>query len=938
MSIERYFPNCQSLDCPLNDSCRRTATRVQRSCYQTDKDPIDILIVGDCASSKEMLYQLSFLGPEKKLIQDVAFEFIPEKTIGYSYIVRGWPSEDKSKFENNKPIKSMSEYELSWVKTTGLAAYPKKLEVIKNCMPYILYDISVLRPRLIIALGNNVKEAFFPTETKSLIQLVNTYRSFNGIPVRFLPSHISVISNPSGQESWKKQLKACFLNKIATPDVTPGSSYILKTLDEATEYLDSLKEVENDISIDCETLNLNKKYGNKISTIQFSETNNSGVVLPYNHPESPFDPNEINEIKKQLYDLFKTPSKIRSWVGHNLKFECNLFSSIIGTPLVSAPMYDTMVGAFLLDENRRERVSDFRYGIYTLKQLAYEYVNWDGYDKGILKERKEGNLFDLPLVDLATYGAMDTYITRRLMHVQIDTARDQNYKEQLFNLMFSLYTPMILLFSNIEQNGFFVNRLNLRKLVSKESSLLKRISEITEGFKNIPEAQRANDMLLTRSVGGMNVYPLGRKPWVFDISKGNHPQTLFFDVCNLPVNTIGKSGSASVDSSWQELNKNHFLVKLYMEWSEMRHLYDTFANSLYNRIDPQKEDLDSKTDCRIRPDFNLTKAVTGRIACEKPNLQNIPRSDTPAKKEIKNVFCAEPNNFLVQIDYKANEVRWVGILSKDENLAHAVWQGKRMMDEYRQNQDPEFLAKADAYSDIHKQTASMIFNKPIEEVTKDERQISKTVIFAILYGSHVKTVAESRGKTVEEVEKWFAQFYGRFPKIAQWKKKVETDAKRFSYVEAPHGRRRRLPVFDLFRNESGMFAEDSIPPEHFSKINTALKQSVNAPIQGIASDNSMCGASLFAKYIRENNKPWIICNAVHDSCVFQVPYACLDESLASAEYWFTTGVTEYMTEKFKIDFNLPLEIDFEIGIKWGDMIKWNFSKAELVEIKNKLTT
>jgi hypothetical protein len=102
----------------------------------------------------------------------------------------------------------------------------------------------------------------------------------------------------------------------------------------------------------------------------------------------------------------------------------------------------------------------------------------------------------------------------------------------------------------------------------------------------------------------------------------------------------------------------------------------------------------------------------------------------------------------------------------------------------------------------------------------------------------------------------------------------------------------------------------------------------------------MCGAALFAQYIREHNKPWVICNAVHDSCVFQVPMHPdneLDIALDTAEYWFTTGVMEYMEQKFNINFNLPLEIDFDIGLVWGDMIKWNFSKEELAEIKLKLT-
>jgi DNA polymerase I-like protein with 3'-5' exonuclease and polymerase domains len=98
----------------------------------------------------------------------------------------------------------------------------------------------------------------------------------------------------------------------------------------------------------------------------------------------------------------------------------------------------------------------------------------------------------------------------------------------------------------------------------------------------------------------------------------------------------------------------------------------------------------------------------------------------------------------------------------------------------------------------------------------------------------------------------------------------------------------------------------------------------------------MCGASLFSKYIRDNNKSWKICNAVHDSCVFHVPYAELEESLKQAEYWFTEGITNYMIDVFDINFNLPLEVDFEIGLSWGSLHKWNFNKAELDTIKSKL--
>jgi DNA polymerase I-like protein with 3'-5' exonuclease and polymerase domains/uracil-DNA glycosylase len=902
---------------------------------------VDVMFISDSPSSKEMLNPLAFIGPEKKLLDDVLQEVCPDKSIAYTYLVRGWPVDlSKSKYYANQPdtlVKNLPEKELRWLKSQPLNNHPQKKSILENCLKFLNNDIQKLRPKLLIFLGNAVKEALIPNEKKSMLQLQNSYRDYSGCTVRFLPSITSVLKNPSSKKSWQKQLKAVLSNKIFEPDNNLASQiYVVKNLNEAIEYIESLKNTHNDISFDIETHNLNKRYGNKIATLQFSETLNSSTVIPYNHKDSPFLPDEIEILRTHLYDLFRHPNKIRSWIGHNLKFECNVLSSVIGTPLLSAPMFDTMVGAFMLDENRAERVADFKYGIFSLKQLALDYLNFDGYNKGILDVRSEGNLYQLDLQQLAEYGGMDTIVTKRLGLSLIEDAKEQNFIRQFLNLMYYHYTPLILLFSNIEQNGFYVDKDNLKKLTQRDSLMLKAIDDIVADLKNIPEAQRANELLLTQKNPRLNI--LGKKPWVFDFSKQGHPQALFFNVCGLPTGKIGKSGLASVDKDWQKTHKDHPLVKHYMEWSSMRHLYDTFVTTLYDRIDPQKETLDSNTDCCIRPNFNLIGTVTGRASSDDPNLQNIPRSDTPAKKSIKDIFRALPGHYLVQLDYKANEIRWVGILAQDDNLAKAIKQGKQYMEEYRLNPSEELLLKAETYGDIHKQTASMVFDKPLENVTKDERQISKAVIFAILYGSSIKAVAESMNKSIEEVDRWFNLFYERYPQIAQWKRKTERMAQQYGYVETANGRRRRFPIFNLFKDAQGNFSDNLVPSDYKGEIGSALRQSVNSPIQGVASDYGMCGGALFNKYIRDYNKLWKICNAVHDSCVFQVPYNDLEEALEQADYWFTTGVMDYMAEVFDINFNLPLEVDFEIGLSWGSLLKWNFNKEELRVIKEKLKT
>lgn len=935
---ERFFPQCLNRECPLNHSCGRVPSLVKRSPFSEVDGPVDYLFVTEHPGVRETALKNPFKGPERKLIEDAFRKHAPEKTYAFTYLVRGWPVDEKTLGRlAGKHLPNYNVDELRWVKNKSFNNHPHKNKILDLCTPYLEADIKKWQPKNVVVMGNVVKEALFPREPLTITRLYNITRGYGKASVRFMTSPRSLLQNPSGKRHWENQLEAILKNTTPKLDIEAGKDFLLTDLQDVLAYIEAFKNTANPLSVDLETLNLNKRYGNKIATIQFAETNDSGVTIPYQHPESPFNPEEQAILKKALYDLFNKPSKIPFWIGHNLKFECNVLQATIGTSILSAPMFDTMAGAFLVDENRKERAADFRYGVYTLKQLAYDYLNFDGYDQGILANRSEGNLFDLPLDKLSSYGAMDVYITRRLYHSILQEAEDQYYLEDLKRMMFHFYTPCIRMASDLEQNGFYVGKNDLRELVSPRSMLLTEMARIEAEIKESYPGKRANDLIIEKHATS-RVIPLGKKPWVFDLAKGGHPQVLFFNVLGLEPGKVGKSGVPSVDSAWQGNNKGNEYVAKFSEWQGFRILYNTFATKLYDRIDPRGSDVDCNTDNRIRPSFLTTGPVTGRWACREPNLQNIPRGDNPAKKAIKNIFQAEPGHLLVQLDYKANEVRWVGILAQDENLAKAIWEGKKMFEEYRKNPSEDLLFKAKTYGDIHKQTASMIFGKPLEKISKDERQATKACVFGILYGSSVKSIADKHHKTVEEVQSWFDQFYQRFPKISLWKKKMEARAATKGWVDTPNGRRRRFPIFDLYRDDYGLFdpKDPRISSEDQGKIAECLRQSVNAPIQGIASDSGMLGAALFAEYIRQHKLPWMICNAVHDSCVYQVPYDELEPSLEKAEYFFTEGVMSYMAQNFNVNFNLPLEVDFEIGLKWGDLSEWDYSTNHLALLKKGL--
>jgi len=961
-----------SSTCPLTTTCTRPQALKHMVEGGRDSDPVDYLIIIDSPNLEDSYHERAFASQENQFFLTPLFN--SRKSFAMSFIYRGHflTVEDRM----DLPIISMKRKTKTFAQFTKRvrqisATAAEKKPVVAQCFEYLKEDIRRLRPRFLIVVGTLAKDTLFPNEPRPISRLSDFALYYEGIPARFITHPSVLLKSSSGEKQWYAQLEAILQGRVLEKDTKLGETKILTKLDETRDFIHQLKSKPNNVAIDLETENLNKRYGNRIATIQFSEDNESGVVIPYHHKESPFLPEEIEIIRADLFDLFSKPSKILHWVGHHLKFECNVLHSVIGTPLLSAPMFDTQIGSFLLDENRKDRIvtGEFKYGVYTLKQLVLEYLNFDGYDKNILEARDEGNLFDLPLQDLAVYGCIDTYKSRALMEAELSEAVAQDFLPKFINLMYSFCSPEILLFSEIERTGFPIDRAHLRYLLSRESPLLSGIKEIEEEFRKSQEVIRANEILLHGELvkgAQPKIMPLGHTPFVFDLGKKGHAQALFFKVLNLKQGRLGKNGLASVDEEWQKENLENTFVQKYAEWSMFRHMYNTFASKTYNRIDPAGRDVDCNTDCSIRSNYLLARAVTGRVISKAPNLQQCPRADSPPKKAIKDMFTSIPGHILLQVDFKANEMRWAGIVSKDIAMAKNFKMGQEAMAEYKKNPDDESLYKrAEMYSDIHRQNASSAFGIPIESVSKDQRQQAKSLTFAVLYDGSERSIAAMFGLDVGQVKKMVHGFYKNHPHLYRWKLLTKWSAIHNGYAEAPHGRRRRLEILKSVRpgeiqllrriethdgntrteeikNIDDLSIDSLTFSEYFSvsqdlgmrrsTINEALRQATNAIIQGIASDSGMVGGALFAEYIRNNKKPWIINNAVHDSVVWQVPYSEIDETLRVAEQIFTEGVTNYMSAAFDIEFNLPLDIDFETGSKWGSLKSWKFNYKELPAI------
>jgi len=307
--LETRYPACKTQMCPLHLSCSRTPTVVERSPFSKETDPVDILFVADHPTSREMLINKPFLGPEKDIIKKVLGSVSEDLTYAYTYLIRGWPVDKNTihpKFKDQS-LTVCSEFDLKRTKTLAWAKHPEAKEISDRCEKFILSDIEKYRPKLLVLMGKTVKEILIPTEPKPITRLYDSFRTFKGITTRFISTPRSLIQNPSGKKQWEHQLKAIATNTVAKKDTEPGEDFLITDIDDALDYIEMIKHSEVPISVDLETLNLNKRYGNKIATIQFTDNINGGVTIPLHHAETPFTPDEQERLIAALYDLFHNP-------------------------------------------------------------------------------------------------------------------------------------------------------------------------------------------------------------------------------------------------------------------------------------------------------------------------------------------------------------------------------------------------------------------------------------------------------------------------------------------------------------------------------------------------------------------------------------------------------------------------------------------------------
>jgi DNA polymerase-1 len=339
----------------------------------------------------------------------------------------------------------------------------------------------------------------------------------------------------------------------------------------------------------------------------------------------------------------------------------------------------------------------------------------------------------------------------------------------------------------------------------------------------------------------------------------------------------GKKISKSVIASktTAELQESKKFLKGLLDLRKSEKLTKTYIDGTKNAIKYNERD-------KVFVDFRFDGTATGRLSCAAYNAQKamgvsfhtLPRE---TKNNIRSLFKAPGDWAFIAADYAAMELRVLSHIAKEGNMQLAFNQG----------------------ADLHSYTAKLLFNK--EKITKEERQIAKTVSFLIVYGGGPFNLSETMGIPMRRAEKIIDNYKNVYPGIFAYMDFVNDFIKSNGYAYTIFGRKRNLP---------------DVRSKDRSVVNRALRQGLNFTIQSTASDILLCsllGASRRFKDAGLKARPVA---TVHDS----IEIVCPQEEVKEALTILYDEMVNYPTikEVFNIHFDVPLAIDAEVGRSFGD--------------------
>ncbi len=474
-----------------------------------------------------------------------------------------------------------------------------------------------------------------------------------------------------------------------------------------------------------------------------------------------------------------------------------------------------------------------------LKDLSYRYI---GEKMKTFKEvlgKKYKTFAEVPLKDAANYAAHDALQTYKLKY---ELEKKLKKEKKLYKIFKHLEMPLIPVLISMEKIGIKVNVKILKKLEKSVKRKLKQIEEKISAAIKIPKHKEIN------------------------LNSPKQLEKLLFDKLGLPVVKKTSTGQRSTDQEvLEKLSNLHPIPQMILHYRELHKLLNTY-------IEPLQKDINPATG-RIHTSFNQILVATGRLSSSKPNLQNIPAA-SPIGRKIRSAFVAPRGRHFLSADYSQMELRILAHVTKDKNLKNAFKEG----------------------IDIHKQTASQLFDKPVSKITEKERQLGKKINYSIIYGLSEYGLAKDLDIKPSEAQKYIDKYFEKYSGVAKWIEKSIKEAKKKGYVETLMGRRRYLP---------------GLKEKNKNLFEAAKRAAINTPMQGSGAEIMKKAMINIYNKITKRKLDAAILLQIHDELIIE--YNSKEEKKIK-------NLVKKCMEKV-VNWDIPFEVSLRTGKNWEDVTK-----------------
>jgi uracil-DNA glycosylase family 4 len=617
----------------------------------------------------------------------------------------------------------------------------------------------------------------------------------------------------------------------ASGKIEYGKYKLADTKDVVLKVLDRLSSVE-ELSVDIETASEDDPnfQQDNILGISFCWAEKTGVYIPfYDKDTKIWDESFEKFLIDKLRVLLSDPNK--KLIMHNGKFDAKFLRH----------RFNIDMSTLTVDEKTQLPKYTFFFDTmlahhllwerppHGLKHLARKFPDLVSYESDLDTYFKVNKIKNYKDIPLGIMYKYAASDADATFRLYKDYMSLLDQNPQLKSLFFTLIMPLSMTLTHAEYTGVMLNR---EQIVHLRHVL----------FRNIERIKKV-------------IYKRAGKE--FNINSPDQLGEVLYDQFQLTKNPMKtETGKRKVDDeALTSLLKKHKIVRAVLAYRKFMKQYKTYVVGMEKVLDASN---------RIHPNFKLHGTATGRLSCSKPNLQNIPRGDM-----MRSLFVAKPGYSLIISDYSQIELRVLAAFSQDPDLIRIFKEGK----------------------DIHTEVAKRILMK--DHITKEERIIAKGVNFGLIYGRGAKSIAEEVGISEQKAHKFVAEYFKKYPAVANFQEKQKILVHRDKCVATLLGRVRHLPEID------SQFEDE---------VASAERQSLNSPVQGSAAECTNLATVKLYEIFKQMRIDANLVLSVHDELVFEVLNSQVAQALDIVYYVMKTTAEEIL--------DVPVEVDQSIYDRW----------------------